>query len=564
MRPTFLQSKLTPRRLLNTFSIALLAGLACSASAAPLSRYLPAGAVGTLELQNLRPAYTTLKPFYKSIAKYAMSIAGTPNQEFPMAAMDTALEPFWGSFALESSIGAYTVGDSNVQMLAVTRVNTATALLLKSQMNMQSQYAVGTYGYKSKPVKVGAFSFQKSGDLYLGQGGGVAYASSNYDLMVAFLKRLNGQKLPVLASNPVYQNTMSRLEGDQFKIYTNLSLLVKFTRLSLSKFFLPRVLDPFLEAANTLGQSGFSLNVVPEGFEGKAVLNLNKDGKDQDLYRSMLASKPEFTSAQHIPSDAYMVQTCALDSKSEPRSWAKWLTRFDLYDVTGILTDSNIVNTLLDSSEWLGNEQSNVSLGLAPNQDLSDPSSSFKRYVTMYQVTDEAKADAAMNTFTKNYNAALKHTLEYYTRSADGILRMSQMSNSERASISNLFGLLRGNYNLGYRIKDGYLFLGEAALLDPFVNASQKLSETAAYQALPKGGRCIDLTPAMTNLSKDQYRKLLAQSMGTNAMMMDSSLIDGMADYMSKLAGKFKSSSGSYIVEGNQVIGMGKLLIDFK
>jgi hypothetical protein len=549
---------LTSRRLINAFSFTVVVGLSCAASATPLSRYLPAGAVATLELQNLRPAYNISKPLIKDFASYIQKMSGA--DVLPMSMVDTTLEPFWGSFGNESSIGAYTVGENDVQMLAVTRVNAPTALLLNTQMKMQMEMQYN----RSKPVKVGAFSFQKAGEMYLGQGGGVAYASSNYDLMVAFLKRLNGQKLPVLASNPVYQNTMSRLEGNQFKIYANLSLLVKFARINLTKIFLPRVLDPFLEGLNTLGQSGFGLNVVADGFEGQAVLNLNRDGKDKDLYNATLASKAEFSSAQHIPADAYAVQTCAIDPKAETRSWAKWLTRFDLYDVTGILTDSDLVNTVLDSSEWLGTEASTVSMGITPDQNLNDMSASFKNSITLYQVDDEAAADAAMSSFTQNYNAALKHTLEFYRKSADGIIRMSEVANSERASIANLLGLLNGTYNLGYRIKDGYLYLGEEAKLDAFVNAPKKLSELASYQALPKGGHCLDLTPSSVKYSKDQYRNLLKQSMGTNAMMMDAGMMDGLTDYVYKFTQRITGSSGSYTVEGNQVIGKGKMLVTFK
>lgn len=558
--PTFAQ-----RRLINTFpstlsitlSITLLTGVAGAASATPLSRYLPAGAVGTLELQNLRPAYAISKPLIKDFASYITKMTGS--EILPMSMVDTTLEPFWGSFGNESSVGAYTVGENNVQMLAVTRVNAPTALLLNSQMKQQIEMQYG----KSKPVKVGAFSFQKAGEMYLGQGGGVAYASSNYDLMVAFLKRLNGEKLPVLAGNPVYQNTMSRLEGSQFKIYANLSLLVKFARINLTKVFLPRLLDPFLEGLNTLGQTGLGLNVVADGFEGQSVLNLNPDGKDQDLYNLSRASKPEFSSAQHIPSDAYSVQTCAIDAKSETRSWAKWLTRFDLYDVTGILTDSNIVNTVLDSSEWLGTETSTINIGITPNQNLNDMSSSFKNSIVMYQVSDEAKADSAMNTFTKNYNAALKHTLEFYRKSADGIIRMSEVPTSDRASIANILGLLNGSYNLGYRIKDGYLFLGEDDKLDAFVNAPKKLADLAVYQAMPKGGRCMDLTTNSIQLSKAQYKSLFKQNMG-NTTMMDASMVDSITDYMYKFTQRITGSSGSYTVEGNQVIGRGKLLVIFK
>ena len=538
------------------------AGIASAASSTPtstpLSRYLPAGALGTLEAHNLRDAFEASKPLLKSLVK---SVDPTMN----FTSLELGSQVLWGSIGLESSIGLYTVGTKDVQMLAVTRVNGAGSALITSQM--RSSYP------EDKPVKVGAFSFQKVGasnfqNMYIGMGGGLAYASSNYDLMKAFLRRLNGEKLPTLSGNAKYTRTVKSLESSQLKIYVDFSLVSKLARNLLAEVYIPRIGDPILEALNTLGQSGYGMTVQKDGIEGRAVQTLNKEGKEVNLYNLLTASKDEFTSAQYIPANVYSVVTCALDPISEPRYWANWMTRFDLYDPTGILTDSRLVDTFLDSSSWLGSEQSTVTLRpLAKNP--NSLTSTYQNQIWMLEVTDEARAEVVMQSFAGNFNTSLKKTLEYYRKlipaNLQGEVESLGLDSSMLAGLQPLLELLKGDSSLVYKIQNGYLFIGsDAAALDKFLNAPNKLVDLPAYQALPKGGRCLDLTPNGINLSKAEYRKLLESSLSTSASLFPDGTLNTLSAALERYGKSIKGSSGSWRVEGNQLIGQGKLRIDFK
>ncbi len=470
------------------------AGAASAAASTPLSRYLPAGALGTLEAANLRDAFEASKPLLKALVKSV-----DPSTNF--ATLELASNAVWGSIGLESSIGLYSVGTKDAGYLAVTRVNGAASAMLNAQMN-------SSYG---KPIKVGAFSFRNKDGTYQGMGGGLAYASSNADLLKAFLHRLNGEKLPTLSTNPKYSDTVKTLEGSQLKIYVDWSAVTKLARNNLATVYLPRLADPILEALNTLGQSGYGMSIVKDGIEGRAVQTLNKEGREVNLYNLLTASKDEFTSAQQIPANVYSVSTCAVDPVSEPRYWANWMTRLDFYDPTGILTDSRIVDTFLDSSSWLGSEQSTVYLKpiTASSRNLS---STYANQIWMLEVTDEAKAEVVMQSFAGNFNTSLRKTLEYYRKLVPANLQ-SEMEDglgldpSVLAGLQPLLNLLKGDLSMAYKIQNGYLFIGsDAATLERFVNAPDKLANTAAYRALPKGGRCLDLTPKAMSLSKAEYR----------------------------------------------------------
>jgi len=533
------------------------AGLASAATvtptSTPLSRYLPAGALGTLEAHNLRDAFEASKPLLKSLVR---SVDPTMN----FTSLELGSQVVWGSVGLESSLGVYSVGTKNAGYLAVTRVNGAANVMLSAQM--RSSYVEG------KPVKVGAFSFQKMNGNYMGMGGGLAYASSDFDLMKAFLRRLNGEKLPTMSESAKYTQTVKTLESSQLKIYIDFALVSKLARNLLAEIYIPRIGDPILEALNTLGQSGYGLTVQKDGIEGRAVQTLNKEGKEVNLYNLLTASKDEFTSAQFIPANVYSVVTCALDPVSEPRYWANWMTRLDLYDPTGILTDSRLVDTFLDSSSWLGNEQSTVTLRpIAKNP--NSLTSTYQNQIWMLEVTDEARAEVVMQSFAGNFNTSLKKTLEYYRKlipaNLQGEVESLGLDSSMLAGLQPLLELLRGDSSLVYRIQNGYLFIGsDAAALDKFLNAPNKLVDLPAYRALPKGGRCLDLTPNGINLSKAEYRKLLQSSLSTSASMLPDSTLNTLSAALERYGKSIKGSSGSWRVEGNQLIGQGKLRIDFK
>ena len=539
------------------------AGVAGAAGSTPLSRYLPAGALGVLEAQNLRDAFNASKPLLKALVKSV-----DPGTNF--AALELGSNVVWGSVGLESSIGLYSVGTKDVQMLAVTRTNGAARTLLNAEMRSSRK--------QGQPVRVGAFSFQKVvsssfQSMYIGMGGGVAYASSSADLMRAFLRRLNGEKLPNLAANPKYVNSMKTLTESQLKIYIDWTAAVKVSRNLLADIYLPRILDPLLEGLNTLGQSGYGMTVQPDGIEGRAVQTLNREGKEVNLYNLLTASKEEFSSAQFIPSNVYSVVTCAIDPVSEPRYWANWFTRFDLYDPTGLLTDSRLVDTFLESSRWLGDEQSTITLkpiAQNPNSLIS----TYQNQILMFEVLDEEKAEAVMQNFVGNFNTSLKGTLEYYRKllptnaqgKSQGEMEEGGLFNgSVLSSLQPLFQLLEGDSKMIYKIQDGYLFVAsDETALEQFLNAPEKLADLPAYQALPKGGRCLDIVPRGIALSKAEYRKLVQASLSTSAAFLPSGTLDTLSATLERYGKSIKGSSGSWRVEGNQLFGQGKLRIDFK
>jgi hypothetical protein len=545
------KTKLIHNTLICTALWALGTGMASAQTTTPLSRYLPAGAVAVAEARNLQTGFDASKPLLKSLVE---SI--DPSAANAWDTLELTTPAFFESFGRESSIGLYTVGTKDLQMLAVTRVGTASALLIRAQIS--NGYGIGA------TKRVGAFTYRAVDGMYTGIGGGLAYTASSPVLLTAFLERLGGKKVPVLIDSSKYQNTMKTLQNAQLGLYIDFAMLAKVSRHYLSSVFVPRLFDPLIEVANTLGQTGLALDIVADGIEGRLVQTINNDGKDKMLMRSLLASKNEFVSSKYIPADSYSHITCAIDPQADALNTAKWMARFDLFDPTGILMDSQLIDTYLDAANWLGTEASTVNVRALP-ADSNDIWSAYKNQVWMIEVRDEAAAEAAMKRTLPAFNASLKTALDYYGNQLLPLLDGFGLSDSDQASITTVRNLVSGELTLTHRVKDGFLYIGaDSKVLDDFLAAPEKINSNPDFQALPKGGRCIDFTSGNTKLSKADLRKLFEQSAGASADLLPGDVLDSLAGVLESALGQVQGSSGWLRVEGNQIIGQGKFKVTFK
>ena len=181
----------------------------------------------------------------------------------------------------------------------------------------------------------------------------------------------------------------------------------------------------------------------------------------------------------------------------------RWLTRLDLFEPFGFLTDSQLASHLERSGTYLGGECARVALagGTLAGLEVSDPAASLRYTVTYQRVTDQAAAEAHMPEYARSVNEAiegLRGNFKTLLGSSLGALSGLGMSGGglsaaevaalarENAgtSLDDLDALL-GKLKLVYGFRDGYLvtaFSPEAlaAAMDP---AAPALGQSEAFKA---------------------------------------------------------------------------------
>ena len=109
-----------------------------------------------------------------------------------------------------------------------------------------------------------------------------------------------------------------------------------------------------------------------------------------------------------IPADAEGVVANACNPEGSAYL-ARWLTRLDLYEPLGFLTDSQLADHLEKSAHYLGHECAQVTLagGYKASLNTARPLASLKYSVTYSKVQDMAAARAQMPELARDLNAAI-------------------------------------------------------------------------------------------------------------------------------------------------------------
>jgi hypothetical protein len=496
---------------------ALLGGTATTARAASLSEQLPAGALLTLETKNAGGA---IDRFAGLLASAANSMTGGEEGGEMIAGFQQIVK---GSLGQEAVAGVFSVGNAgsvfSPELLAVSRVDRLSGEFFSSLME------------PTKGARVGNYTFSRQGETFAGLSNGLVYVSTNKDLLMGYLGRLSGKAAPRLLNSVAYTVPQRALGQQELSLFLNFSATAKVIRGALGKAtMLPRLLSPVVDALDTLGQYAAGFTTRTGGLTATSAHAANAQGKDQPLYR-ILTDSTDFTVQDIIPADVERV----VASACHPESGAylgRWLTRVDLLDPLGFLTDSQLASHLERSAAWLAHECAQVTLagGLKSGLTASDPLSGLNHSVTYQRVADMDAAKAQMPAYASSVNAAiagvsdsLKGLIKDDALGSVGRSMPGGMGAAASSSLKMVDDLL-GQLNMVYAFRGDYLItaFSQTALDAALDESAPALAQDAGFIAAginPRFSVGWTYAPNPQDVSGEEISKAILSGLGGGEML---------------------------------------------
>lgn len=543
MKKTLILSAL----LMGLGSVATAASTANLASQASLASQLPTGALATFEAHKAGPA---LDRFVKMVS----GVADAVGQKEVGALMDNAQQIVKGVLGDEAVIGIFSVGKAgntfSPEVLGVAKVDELAGEMLGSMVP------------KTASATVGKFTFSRQDKMFVGKAGSLVYFSSNKALLMGYLGRLSGKNAPRLMSSVAYTAPTKAMGQQEMSLFTNFSAIAKVVRSQLAAIAVPRLLSPLVDALDTLGQlaGGFSTNA--KGLTTASAQTINPEGKDKQLYR-ILTDTTEFEVQNIIPADAESVAATAC----HPETGAylgRWLTRIDMSEPFGFLTDSQLASNLETSARYLGNECAQVTLAGSYKASLgSDPLASLPYSITYQKVTDLDMAQAHMPEFAKNVNdaiAGLGETLKPLLEE-DGMSEMASslpkelamagaMGSGALAGSADQLNKMIGGLKLVYAFRDDYLITAysQAALDKALAEDTKPLAEATDFTAAK-----LNLNSAGWQFSRN-LPNISAKDFSTLTQLDDGKgMYSAIGKAMADLVNRYDGSTSQTIYKNNLI-----------
>lgn len=538
-----------------TFALAATASAQGASAQGPLTAHLPAGALLTLETKGAAPAFDRLTGVIGSVLDGAAEAGGEE-----MEASGAMLRGFSGvladSVGREGVAGVFTVqgkgGTFTPALLAVARTGDLSAEMFSSFIP------------KKKGARVGAYPFVRSGDLFAGQANGLVYLSSDKALLMSYLGRLSGKAAPTLATSAPYAQATRAAGPVQLGAYLNFSATAKVIRGQFAQFMLPRLLSPVVDALDTLGQVAGGLTTTDAGLNTVSAQVVNTAGKDRPLAR-LLTHTTDFGVQDIIPADVEGVQATACAPESNAYA-ARWLTRLDLFEPFGFLTDSQLASHLERSGQYLGSECAQVTLsgGLLASLDQSDPLAALATTVTYQSVRDRAAAEAHLPEYAQSVNEALAG-LRVTLKSAVGDLMKGDLAGMDEDGVAAMMAAgsfdqideMLAGLKMVYAFEGDYLItaFSEEALQAALAGKDAPLAQDPAFQAAGltlTGSAGWGYQPDLADLGGDDLMGSLPAEF--EEMDMEETLGPVM-DAMAGLINRYDGMTSQRSVEGNVIIG---------
>ncbi len=544
----------------------LLAALGSGAQAATLAQNMPAGALLTLESKNAGGAIDRL---FGLVGQVAETVGADSDSE--MGDISQTLAGFQqilkGSLGQESALGVFTVGAPGkpfaLHVLAASRTDDLSKELLSDMLS-------------GKPgAKVGLYSFSRQGDLFVGQSQGLVYMSSNKTLLMNYLGRLSGSTAPRLLNSVAYTTPTAAKGAQELSFFVNFSAAAKVARSQFSRFFLPRLLSPIVDAIDTLGQYSAGFTTTAAGLTGQSAHAVNSAGKDKPLSR-MLTSTTDFAVQNIIPASAETVKATACAPEANAYA-ARWLTRIDLLDPVGFLTDSQLASHLERSAQYLGNECAQVTLegAQAAGFDAANPLSTLDYSVTYQRVSDLDAAEAHMPEYTEAVNTALTglaQSLRDLVKNTDmsdlpDMGGMSELPSGAQAgalaaalgSVDNLTDLI-GGLKMVYAFRDGYLItaFSQTALDAALDEETPVLAEDTDFKVAElkaQGSAGWQYARNADDVTEEQVMGVFANALPEDLMDSDmGDIFKPVGSVLTDLINRYDGMTSQSAVSGNLIV----------
>ncbi|SMB82981.1 hypothetical protein [Deinococcus hopiensis] len=537
--------------------------LTSTAGANSLSANLPAGAVATLETQGFGTTATRVL----NVLEDTLDALPAPLNKLTNTAQN--LLPYLnGSLFNEATLGLFTVGSGKgpyaLDYLVVMRVD--------SGINEDFQDLASI---PEPTARVGRYGFARDGGDFVGQTGDLVYISGDKNLLMNYLGKLSGKAGPRLGESAAYSAPAQQAGKAELSAYLNFSAGAKLIRQTLAQEIgLPRLFSPIVDAVDTLGQWRGGLSSTEAGFQASSVLAVNPAGKDAALRALLTHTRPEFEITRVLPADATSVSVNACDSGTGAYL-GRWLTRIDLIDPTGFLSDTQLASELEAQSRYLGDEcaQITVADALPGGQARTGVLAGLSSIVTFQNVTDEEAARAHAERLTQSVNAALRSSFtELHALT-------SQMGEKkEDAALAPLLALLDpkqlDDVSLHTAFKDGYLITAfSQAALDKALNAEETLADNEEFTGsnLTSGNAAFSWSPAPSEefTGEGLLEKLQGQLRGNPAeTVLEDPEMQEMAapvlDAFASVLNRYGGASSTTTVTGTSRVTQGQLNFDWE
>ena len=543
---------------------ALMASFAATshAAAASLADNLPAGALLTLESRGAGPAFDRLLGLVGQIGKAA-------GQNDLGSVTDVAGGILKGTLGNEGVAGVFSVG--------TPKGGFTPALLAVSRTNADARNFLADTLPRKPGAKIGGYTFVRDNDMFVGLSNGLVYVSSDKGLLMGYLSRLNGSAGARLNASPAYTTPRRAVGQQELGLYVNFSATAKVVRGQLGKLLLPRLFSPIVDALGTLGTYAAGFSTTQQGLTAQSAHLPNAAGKDGPLY-SILTHTTDFAVQNIIPASAVSVSAAACAPESRGYL-GRWLTRFDLFDPTGFLTDSQLAANLEKSARYLGDECAQAVL---PGTDgLNGLNVSYQ------SVTDLNAARIHMPQFAAALNTALQGVPgsldELYGKisalsgsgGTSGKGRVSQAQRSLQLSTQAQLDTLKRS--LG-KLKFVYAFRGDyvvtayseqalaAALADGPGLGGETLADDADFMAADlsvQGVSAWQYGRAPEELTSDAFLKALNASGQLQQAGLSEKMFAPLAESFTDLYNRYKGMSSQSTVENGLILSRSSVRYDW-
>jgi hypothetical protein len=300
----------------------LLSAIAISslgvAHAQTLSRFAPANAIASIELNDIAGARKQSAALFKELDNLnlgAVLAEATNSSKSEQKQLETMLGDFGSLVEREGLVSLYLSPKSGQVgfLLAARPAQNADA-------KMQKWMLESAKSMQARGSRISGFPVYQSTLMNFGYTGGLAYAASDTSILSEFFSRVRNQNVPnrqSLAASPSYSQVMNQVGGGNMRLYFDLRNASQLARgvIDMIDPEIPGIkLEPVLDALTTYGRFAGAWRVTSEGIENTTITVPEARGADIKFAQLLTPKDPiELKAASVVPASATAFSTSSND-----------------------------------------------------------------------------------------------------------------------------------------------------------------------------------------------------------------------------------------------------------
>lgn len=286
------------------------------AQTVPLTRYFPDNALLTVELNDVQGAIEQTGQFGEETIRALTQLAGTSLEQLSRelsqqsglgAISNLGVRAVVGSLR-DATIAVYTdARTGEPQILAAAKVGQFGPIGRLIQAGVSEELK----NPRTRKFREGQFVAAYGGDVWFGMQDGLIFIATNADLLRGYLKRVRGQKLPVLTNGTAYKTLMDGVGPGWARYFFNLGAASRsMPRWEGTNSFPPR----FLAILRTINLHGGAQRITGSGVQNRTLSILNPNGGDPELYKLLTYNPERLELADSLPAQTSGVAIFSIDT----------------------------------------------------------------------------------------------------------------------------------------------------------------------------------------------------------------------------------------------------------